>query len=745
MADNEDMLAESEIDPADGDTDTRPDGESLDDVHERALYSFDACALPQQELRAQSLAARRFVDIPGAQWEDIWLEQFENAPRPEVDKISVSLNKIGNDYRQNRMMVDFRPADDKADEDTADFCDGVYRADLYACKGRLAHDNAFKEGLKGGFGAWRMSTDYADPYDKDNDHQRVLPALTIPDADQRVYFVNSILQDGSDATAAFLIHKDPRDVAEKKWGKENIDDFPTVGFRWTWDWYTPETVQTAEYYEVETPEEKLYIFTNDLTEEEQRFFKSELADGQLADMKAQGWKVRTRNMQRRRIHKYILNGMKVLKDCGYIAGENIPIVPFYCNFGYTDGLVRWQGYVQKRMDEQRILNAQLSRLVEISGSSAGDIPILDPMRVPPGAAQDAWANRNIGRPAFLPALALRNDDGSVVKTDIDILAAPQAPPTTVALLQLTLGSLTEQNDNADQVKANVSAEAMDIAAQRVDDRSGPYLDDFNIAIQREGEIYLPMARACYCEAGRKVETSDVDGGSDMATLMEPVLTPDKVFKIRNDLTTGRYKVVASVQESTATKRDKTVRQSLQVAEIAIQAQQMDIAGAAILNAVENQDGEGMQKLQDFAHQKAVQMGLDKPTDEERAEMESAAQNSKPDPAAEALTATAAKETSVAKLNEAKVEDTLASAELKKAQKDALGGPAAAPDVPSGLDHATGIADAVAKISGAKLHDAQARKIDHDIVQGHHSNAIAAHRADTERKKISFGRDLKGDA
>jgi hypothetical protein len=165
-------LAESEIE----DAPEAPDSDKLKEVHARAMTRFDAVAVPQQELRAQSLAARRFVTKPGAQWEGPWGEQFENTPRPEVDKITKGLEKIETDYRENRLTVDFVPADDTADEDTAETLDGMHRADSYHFKAQQARDNAFQEAIRGGFGAYRQTTEYANPDDPDSEELRALKA-----------------------------------------------------------------------------------------------------------------------------------------------------------------------------------------------------------------------------------------------------------------------------------------------------------------------------------------------------------------------------------------------------------------------------------------------------------------------------------------------------------------------------------------------------------------------------------------
>ena len=52
---------------------------------------------------------------------------------------------------------------------------------------------------------------------------------------------------------------------------------------------------------------------------------------------------------------------------------------------------------------------------------------------------------------------------------------------------------------------------MDIAATRKDTKSAIYLDNMRQSVQREGEIYLGMAKEIYFEPGRIVETMTEEG------------------------------------------------------------------------------------------------------------------------------------------------------------------------------------------------------------------------------------------
>jgi hypothetical protein len=687
----------------DPETTPEKDGDSkrLEKVHTRALRRFDSVATPQAEIRAHALLCRRFISIPGAMWEGPWGDQFENSIKVEIDKLSKGVDKIVQDYRANRIVPDFRPSGGNSDQDTADTLDGLHRADSYYFKSQQARDNAFEEAAAGGFGAYRLTNEYADPSDKDNDEQRINPALTIVDADQRVFFDgNSKLYDKSDAKWAIVLTADSREAFEEEHPGKAVD-WPDVKTRPTYDWFAPDVVVRAEYYEVETKPEKLLVFTQLLTEETESWWESDLEPKEIAELKARGWRMETKSRERKRVHKYTMTGAEVLKDNGYIAGENIPIVPVYGKRWFVDNQERFRGHVSKLMDAQRIYNAKVSKLSETDSLAPREKPIFLAEQMPP-SLQDLWARQEQERHPYALVNPVIDPVTGEIKAmgPIGKIEPPQLQPVTAALLQIAAGDLqAETDDGSDEVKANTSVDAMDFAATRIDAKSGIYLDNMAQSVQREGENYLSMAKECYFEPGRTVETMTEDGDDGEATLHESFTDRNGVHRVRNNFSSGRYKVIADVTEATATRRDKTVRSALATAEIAMQAGDTDLAQAAIITAITNQDGEGMSDLQKYARKKGVAMGLIEPNEEEKAEM--AQQQQQPDPTQELAAAKAADLGASAQLKDAKAEEAKASTMLKVAQASTLGGPEEAPAVPDGLEAAHKVADIAKKTAEAE--------------------------------------------
>jgi hypothetical protein len=603
--------------------------DKLKEVHKRALRRFDSVAMPQQEIRAHALLCRRFISIPGAMWEGPWGDQFENSIKVEIDKLSKGVDKIVQDYRANRIVPDFRPSGGNSDQDTADTLDGLHRADSYHFKAQQARDNAFEEAAAGGFGAYRLANDYADPDDKDCDEQRVNPGLLIADADQRVFFDgNSKLYDKSDAKWAFVLTADSREAFEEEYPGKAVD-WPESKKNMAYDWFAPDVVVKAEYYEVIERDEKLLVFTQLLTESEERWWEDELDAKEIAELKARGWKMSTKMRRRKRVQKYTMTGAEVLEDHGLIAGPNIPIVPVYGKRWFVDNQERFRGHVSKLMDAQRNL--------QCDGVEAGRDQRLAPREKPIFLAEQCRRASGLVGGRRSSRILTRWSIRSSIRTASMSRWGRSGRSSRRSSQPVTAPCCRSQPATSRQRPTTAPMRSRPIPPPRrwtlprpaLMQKSAIYLDNMKQSVQREGEIYLGMAPECYFEDGRIVETMSEDGDDGEATLKESFTDSQGVHRVRNDFSSGRYKVIADVTEATATRRDKTVKSMLATAQIAMEAGDQELAQASILTAVMNQDGEGSASIQKYARKKLVVMGIEEPNEAEKAEMEQAQQQ--PDP------------------------------------------------------------------------------------------------------------------
>lgn len=643
------------------------------DLHHKFLARFDTIVSPLQQERAWCLQDRRFAFLPGAQWEgQYWEDMGENMIRVEVNKTAIGLKRIQDDYRANRVTVNYRAVRNTA-EGTADLLDGLFRADVYRCKGGQAFDNAFLDGASGGMGAFLIANELEDEYDPDNDHQRIRFDL-ISDADQRVFFDdNSRLYDKSDAKDCFVLFSMARDAFVDEYGEDKQASWPDNLTKPFYDWYQPEIVNVAWYYRVEDVTETRRTFKNIVTDEIEAYWESEIDDETVQTMLVEGWAEQPqKKRKRRRVAKYVMSGCEMLEPKKYIAGTCIPVIPFYGQRAFIDNQERVQGHVRQAKDPQRIYNTGLSNLTEANAQSPVSKPIFDPQQMV--GLSDHWANQARLRHAYALAHSLRDESGQIVLSGpVGQITPVQLPPVTAALLQITsndIEQLTGGGENADEVKSNVSAEAMDIAATRLDARDGSYMDNWRQTMQRAGEVYLDMAKDVYFEPGRDVDTMDGDDNLSSEKLLEPGVDGKGNFVYKNDLSKGQFMVVADVTESTTTRKDKTVKSLYNIADLEAKAGDTSGSQAAIITMVENMDGEGMADYKKWNRKRGLDLGLFTPTEEEKAEMQQAAEaQQQPDPAAIALLAQA-KDLNASALNkEAQAE--LNRAKIPGAQADAV--------------------------------------------------------------------------
>jgi len=697
----------------------KPTGtDALREVHERAMRHFAADVLPQIPVRELALAARRFADIPGAMWEGAAGDQFGESVKLEFPKLRRALRKLENDFRQNRIVPDFRPAGGDSDNHTADTLDGMHRADSYKYKAQQARDNARSEAGKGGFGAYRLTNEWADPLDKDSDEQRINPASLIADADQCVFFGPSALYDKSDAKRAWVITGMDPDAFKEEYGDDKATAWPEGVPKPYYDygWFRPDTIAVAEYYEIEDSDEWVLIFTQDTSGEEERHWQKDLEADEIAGLKDRGFKVRKRKAKRQRCHKYVLSGAEVLEDRGYIAGGMIPIVPMYGERAYVDGVEWFRGLVQQNMDMVRVFNAVMSSMYEITTLAPYDMPMFAPEQMQ-GNLGELASRRNVDRQAYMLVNPLLDPTtgGIAVAGSTGTMPAPKPSEGLIAMVTMLNGLFAEDDQDPDEVKANTSADAMDIAAARVDAKSGVYLDNGRQSTQREGELYLAMACEVYVEPGRKVETMTEEGDDGVAVLHEDYSDKGEL-KVRNNFATGRYKVMADVTEATTTRRDRTVKQMLNYAAVCVTAQDMEGAQAALITAGSNMDGEGLDDFTRWLRKRGIKMDLFEKNEDEKAEeqaQQEAAQQ-QPDPQLEALKAQVAALMAKAGLDAAKTDESKAATMLKIAQAQAVGGPEAAPEAPSGLTAANDPIEAEAKLASANLNNARADHLRHDM-------------------------------
>ncbi len=616
--------------------------ETLEKKHERVMLRFDRAYSPQQDVREKCVEATRFARVPGGQWEGATAagtkldDQFEKYPKFEINKVATELNRIISEYRNNRITVKFRPGDREASEELANKLNGLFRADYEETDGGEACDNAFDDAATGGFGCFRLTSMLVNEYDPMDERQRIA-IEPVYDPSRSVWFdPDAKKYDKSDALWAFCMYSLSPEKYESEYGKTPPSSLDTTTITsWEYDWFEPEVVYIAKYYEVRKESVDVISYQQPITGEIATYDSDQIEDieDELAD--AGFVEVARRSVKRRRVYVSVVDGENFLEKPRRIPGEHIPLIPVYGKRWFIDDIERVEGHIAKAMDPQRLYNLQVSMLADTASQDPGSIPTIDPEQVK--GYETHWANRNKKRPAYLPIRPPRDKQGNPIGPAAPASYTPQAQlsPAIATMLQLTSADIQEVTGGSQamqQMPSNISQETVSNLMNRSDMASFIYLDNMAKSLKRAGEVWLSMAREVY-GSDREVRVVNDDGTDDIALMNAQVVDRQTGNVVAlNDLSTGRYDVTVDVGPSYTARRDATVSALTQVLQTMLPQDPMRPVIQGII--LDNLDGEGMDDFKEFNRKQLLTSGAVKPRNQKEQQIvqqaQMAAQN-QPDP------------------------------------------------------------------------------------------------------------------
>jgi hypothetical protein len=658
--------------------------ERLSAVWDRATARFDRAYGPQQQIRLAALEDRRFAFVDGAQWEGGLGAQFNNRPRFVVNKTQKAVRRIVSEYRANAMTVNFRSSDDDSRADDLDALRIVYRADEQYSGAQDVYVSAFEEAVSGGIGAWRLTNDYdhrAETELDDDTPQRIL-FEPINDADISVFFdPDSRKLDKSDAKWCVVLNPISWDTYTTEYLGDAVtlaerpSSFKMVRSLKQFDWFTNDAVYIGEYYEVEQKAEQYSVWQEPNSKLEQKVYAGLDADSredaaeEEAHWKSVGYvKVRTGKRNRKRVRKYFLDGSGILKECGYIAGTEIPIVVVFGIRQIIDGIERFQGAVRLAKDSQRLYNMQISTLADITAFTPREKPIFTPEQM--AGHELTWAGDLVNNNPYLLINPVTGADGSsTMAGPVGYQKQPDVPPALAGLVQITAADMMDVTGGdlaANQVVSNTSDALVSRVQAHQDMQVYIFTDNMARAMERCGKIYLSMACEIYTEEGRRFASIGEDNTTETTKINVPTLNAQGDPVITRSFTPG-LDVFIDVGPAFNSRKDATVNALSKIIPVIADQQTQQLM---VMTLVKNLDGEGMEDLAEFARKQLVQAGVVKPTDEEKQEMEqqqAEAANAPPDAATVALLAQARESDANSTKSQAAAVQSLSTAELNQAK------------------------------------------------------------------------------
>lgn len=513
----------------------------------------------------------RFARL-GEQWPEQIRRQRELDKRPclTINRLPAFIRQVTNEARQNSPSIKFHPVGDGADQATAKVLDGLVRNIEYSSNADVAYDNALENAVTGGFGYFRIVTEYAsdDTFDQDILIEPIKNPLTV--------YANDVAQssDSADWDECFVTELVPKDEFEKRWPKAETSSIEADSHD-SRSWFTDDFVRVAEWWLREDVPATLVRLSNgnimlesDYLEPERKEFFDAL--GVTV--------VDTRPTMTKKVTQRIITGCEVLETTDW-PGRYIPIVPVYGDEVIVDGERHTLSMIRFAKDPQQMLNFWRTASTELV-ALAPKAPFIGAVGQFNTDAKK-WANANTANHQYIQYDA------------VDVEGTPVAPPQRQPFAGPPAGALQEAMNASDDMKsimglydASLGAQSNEtsgraiLARQREGDVSTfNFTDNLARAIRHAGRILCDLIPKVY-SAPRILRVIHEDGANEMVAVNGAQLPPEAQQQAMQEqqaadqaemqavgrvysLTTGKYDVTCEVGPSYNTKREEAANQMIE--------------------------------------------------------------------------------------------------------------------------------------------------------------------------------------
>lgn len=496
-----------------------------------ALERFKKIYDAEYNIREASLEDLRFVyNVENGQWPEDIIQQRKDDSRPclTFNKLRKFVSQVANFERENRFGSRVRPVDDKADVDRAKIIEGLIRQIENASMADEIYSTAGEKAIAGGFGYWRILTKEQD----DSFNQEIFIALI--ENQFSVYL-------DPDRNYGFIREGLTKKEFENRYPGKAMSNFSGgLGEEYQL-WYKADKVFIAEYFYKERYDKTIAEVQNIQTGETAII---ELKKEDTPELLFESGKMilRQKTKKATRIKWAKISALQILEQ-GEWAGSEIPIIEIKGDNINIGGINYKRSLVRDSKDPQRMFNYWLTHITE-SGALIPKSPyIVFPQEIK--GFEGMWADANRKNYPYL----LVNPHGSGKKPYRE--PPPQIQTGAVQLLMLADTNIDDTMGLYEASRGERSNERTGVAINARSSRSIQgvfhFHDNYRRAILETTRQLIEIIPKIYDT--ERIERILGEEGIDMTVkINEEFIDPNTGVKIiKNDLTVGKYDVVADVR------------------------------------------------------------------------------------------------------------------------------------------------------------------------------------------------------
>lgn len=538
---------------------------------------FKRCEEWEGECRKRYVEDRKFANADsdnGWQWDDDIrsLRNVDNRPCLTINKTRQHNLQIINDGKKNKPEVRIRPVGGGATYKSAQVYQSVIRHIEYISNSEDAYSHALTTTVEGGWGYWRVVTDYADNETLDQEIfiRRIKDPLS-------VYMDPDIREvDGSDARFCFIFDDLSRDEFDQAYPQYKDELPPPVAIGNNDDWLKPDHVRICEYYRMSEQADTLISYI-DPTGERKNVKVSkigkEVAAALLADPTADA---RTRDISNSVVEWSLIIGDKEVEKSTW-PGVYIPVVRVIGEETVIDGKLDRKGHTRYQKDPQRQYNYWSSSAAEFVALQ-GKSPFVGPARAIEGL-ENYWETANTESHSVLPYNDVADDGTPIARPER--AQPPVMAPAYISGMEVARQELMEASG---QYQAEMGAPgnersgvAIEARQRQGDTATYHFIDNLAIAIRFTGKILIDLIPKIY-DTPRiiNIMADDDQMKPDMPAVNIDPQAPTayqeqqddegNVVKMIFNPNVGKYDVMADIGPDFATKRQEAFNALMQVVE-----------------------------------------------------------------------------------------------------------------------------------------------------------------------------------
>lgn len=480
------------------------------------------------------------------QWPDE-VKKLRGVHRPTMtfNRLNGVVKQIINDYRQNKLSMRVLPASGDASDDCAEIIGGLLRNIEAQSDADIAYTLALDSAARGGFGYFRIVTEYAndDVFEQDVRIKPIYNPLT-------VYFDPSARKcTREDAKWCFITEVIPREDFESMYPKVSLDSIEGTGD--TAAWITSDGVRVAEYYEKINYETQIVAFDNGMVMEASDEEVAVLAQGGMIAVKK-------RNATRTKVIWRKMTASTIIEEPREYKTKYIPVIMVPGEEVNVEGKTMTRSAIYYAKDAQRMYNYYRTAATE-SVALATKAPWLVTANHIRGYEQ-MWAQANTSPQSYL----VYNPDGSMPQR-IEPANQPIGEISMAALASDDIKATTGLYDASLGARGNETSGKAILARQQEGDTANYHIiDNLTKAIELCGKVALDFVRITY-DTERVARIITPEGEPQTVIVNQQQRDPlTGIINVLNNITVGKYDVVIDTGPTIATQKLELVNAMQQV-------------------------------------------------------------------------------------------------------------------------------------------------------------------------------------